>query len=64
MMEDIKSKHENPHINFDEVRNKVTKEFEIAKEEFKQEKFYPQLVYKFYFISSMYEILTVYDIST
>lgn len=34
LMEELKSKYENPHVNFDEVRNKVTKEFEISKEEF------------------------------
>lgn len=35
-MEELKLKHENPHINFDEVRSKVAKEFEMAKEEFKK----------------------------
>lgn len=61
-METIKEKHENAHVNFDEVRNKVAKEFTIAKEEFNNCKLYAQLVYKFYFISSMFEVLTVYDI--
>ena len=62
LMESIKQKHENAHVNFDEVRNKVAKEYMVAKEEFRNGKLYPQLVYKFYFISSMFEVLTVYDI--
>lgn len=64
LMEELQKKHDNPHVNFDEVRSKVTKEYETAKAEFGKDLFYPELVYKFYFISMMFEILTVYDVGT
>lgn len=40
-MESIKQKHENAHVNFDEVRNKVAKEYSVAKEEFRNGQLYP-----------------------
>ena len=44
------------------MRTKVLKEYVNAKEELKENKIYPELVYKFYYISTLFEVLTVYDL--
>ena len=44
------------------MKQKVYKEYNIAKDEYNRGLFFPQLVYKFYFISIFFEVLTAYNI--
>lgn len=61
-LEILKKNHGEPHVNYKEVKEKVYREYEIAKDEYNRGLYFPQLVYKFYFISTLFEILTVYNI--
>jgi hypothetical protein len=47
--------------NFKEVQELVLQEFSKCESELKMNMLYPELVYRFYHIATLFEVLTVYD---
>ena len=57
----LKKKHSEVEANFTEVKKLVLEEFKFCQNELKNDIIYPELVYRFYHITTLFEVLTVYD---
>lgn len=58
---DLQKRHQGVEANFAEVQKLVLEEFKFCKNELNTDIIYPELVYRFYHIATLFEVLTVYD---